>query len=130
MTSPLGSDNVVERVRAAVARSGAGALADEDVATLAPFGEVVRCARGEALFREQEAPHSAFIVVDGEIELVYETSFERLVLQIIGPGSTLGYLAVVLSSPYVYTARAKSPATLLRFDEATIQRLIESDPSV
>jgi CRP/FNR family transcriptional regulator len=130
MAAPPPSADVVARLRAVVSRSGAGALADDDVATLAPHGELVRCRRGDALFRERQRPHHAFIVVDGEIELVYETPFERLVLQVIGPGSTLGYLAVVLSTPYAYTAVARAPCTLLRFDDASIERLIDTDPSV
>jgi CRP/FNR family transcriptional regulator len=130
MAPPPPPTDVLARLRSAVSRSGGDTLAEPDIATLAPFGEVVQCVRGDTLFREQQLPHSAFIVVDGEIELVYETPFERLVLQVFGPGSSLGYLAVVLSSPYAYTAVARTPATLLRFDEPTITRLIETDPSV
>lgn len=128
MSSPQREPEITELLRAAV--SDSCSLPEDDVAVLAPFAEICSCERGHVVFREEQTPHSTFIVVEGEIELVYETPFERLVLQVMGPGSSIGYLAVVLSSPYAYSAVARSRATLLSFDRGTVERLIEAEPTV
>jgi CRP-like cAMP-binding protein len=70
------------------------------------------------------------IIEKGELELVYQTHSERLVVQILYPGSSVDHLAILLGIPYPYSAVTLSGATLLRLRLDTIRTLEELFPEI
>jgi len=85
---------------------------------------------GKTLFRQGVRPRELLIIERGELELVYETRTERLVVQILYAGSSVDHLAILLGIPYPYSAVTLSEATLLRVRLDTIRALEELFPEI
>jgi putative ABC transport system ATP-binding protein len=73
-------------------------------------------AAGEVLFTEGQPGEVAYVVEDGEVELVRQRADggEDLMVR-LGPGQYFGELAPLLGMPRRATARAASPATVLAY---------------
>jgi CRP-like cAMP-binding protein len=105
-------------------------LPADDVDALRRFAARRTCRPGEILFRQGERAHELLIIERGEVELVYETHFERLVVQILYPGSSVDHLAILLDMPHPYSAVTLSEVTLLRLRLDTIHTLEELFPAI
>ncbi len=125
-----GTPEYVQWLRATLTPEDLDALPASDVEALRRFGRGVEFRAGELLFSQGEKPHVTYIIESGEAELVYETRFERLVVQLLGPGSGVGYLAVVLDSPYAYSAYARTAVRGLAFDTATVDTMLDLHPEI
>jgi len=86
--------------------------------------------QGATLFRQGERPDSVLILERGEIELVRENRGERLVVQIVHPGSSVDQLAPILESAHRYSAVALTETTVLRLRLDTIAALEELFPEI
>ena len=105
-------------------------LPENDVEALRRFAVRRRYPAGKTLFRQGAWPHELLIIEQGELELVYETHSERLVMQILYAGSSVDHLAILLGIPYAYSAVTLSEATLLRLRLDTIRTLEELFPEI
>jgi CRP-like cAMP-binding protein len=105
-------------------------LPANDVQALRHFATRRTHPAGETLFRQGERPHALLIVERGEVELVHETSSERLVVQILHAGSSVDHVAILLGIPYPYSAVTLSEATLLRLRLDTIRALEQLFPEI
>jgi len=105
-------------------------LPENDVEALRRFAVRRRYPAGKTLFRQGAWPHELLIIEQGELELVYETHSERLVMQILYAGSSVDHLAILLGIPYAYSAVRLSEATLLRLRLDTIRTLEELFPEI
>jgi CRP/FNR family transcriptional regulator len=106
------------------------ALPDDDVEALRRFATRRTYPPGKMLFRQGERPEGLLIIERGEVELIYETRSERLVMQILYAGSSVDHLAILLGIPYPYSAVTLSEATLLRLRLDTIRTLEELFPEI
>jgi len=105
-------------------------LPDDDVEALRRFATRSNYPRGTTIFRQGERPHELLIIEEGELELIYQTRSERLVMQILYAGSSVDHLAILLGIPYPYSAVTLSGATLLRLRLDTIRALEELYPEI
>jgi CRP-like cAMP-binding protein len=105
-------------------------LPDDDVDALRRFAIGEEHPPGALLFHQGERPKSIFIIERGEVDLVHETESERLLVQVVGAGSSIGDLPVMLDTPYAYSAVARLPTTVLRFSLDTVRTLIEIQPHI
>jgi CRP-like cAMP-binding protein len=103
---------------------------DDDVEALRRFAVRRTYPAGTTLFRQGERPRELLIIERGELELVHATRSERLVMQILYPGSSVDHLAILLDTPYAYSAITLSEATLLRLRLDTIRALEELFPEI
>jgi len=86
---------------------------------------------GELVFREGDAPTSAYLIESGRIEILTAQGGEDVVLGRLGPGDLLGEMAVIDQSPRTATARALTDCalTVLGRDQLN-ERLENADPIV
>jgi CRP/FNR family transcriptional regulator len=105
-------------------------LPRDDVEALRRFATRRTYPPGKTLFRQGDRPDELLIVERGEVELVYETRSERLVVQLLHAGSSVDHLAILLDIPYPYSAITLSEATLLRLRLDTIRTLEELFPQI
>jgi CRP-like cAMP-binding protein len=105
-------------------------LPGNDLEALRRFGTRRTHPAGTTLFHQGGLPEALLIIERGEVELVYETHAERLVVQILYAGSSVDHLAILLGIPYPYSAVALSEATLLRLRLDTISALEELFPEI
>jgi CRP/FNR family transcriptional regulator len=106
------------------------ALPASDVEAFRRFAIRKAYVPGTTLFRQGERPKELLIIERGEVELVYETSAERQVVQILYPGSSVDHLAILLAVPYPYSAVTLTTATLLRLRLDTVGALEELFPEI
>ncbi len=86
---------------------------------------------GEYLFREGDAPTSAFLIQSGRIEISTHQDGHPLVLSVLNAGDLLGEMAVIDDAPRTADARALDDATLIEVDRTQINERIDSaDPIV
>ncbi len=86
---------------------------------------------GELVFREGDAPTSAYLIESGRIEILTLQGEESVVLGRLGPGDLLGEMAVIDQSPRTATARALTDCTLTVLGREQLnERLENADPIV
>jgi len=86
---------------------------------------------GEELFAEGEPGDYMAIVVEGRVSVWKESSDgERRELAMIGPGKTLGEMALVDGEPRSASAVASSSATLLLLTRDQFERLARDYPGL
>ena len=86
---------------------------------------------GECLFREGDAPDSAYLIEEGLVDIVSGKPGRSLLLARLGPGDLIGEMAVVDKSPRSASAFASANSVLLVIDSEQIaDRLASSDPIV
>ena len=67
---------------------------------------------GETLFREGEPSRSAFVIVEGDVELTKEGEKGRVTLAVLKPGEVFGEMGIFDQSPRSATARAIGAVTV------------------
>lgn len=87
-------------------------------------GRLVRRA-GDFIFREGEEAREMFVILDGEVEVLVG----NLRVEVAGPGSMVGEMALVEALPRAATARALTDCTLVSVDSERFQSLIQKSPS-
>jgi CRP-like cAMP-binding protein len=105
-------------------------LPANDVEALGRFATRRTHPAGRILFRQGERPHALLVIERGEVELVYETGSDRLVVHLLYAGSSVDHLAILLGIPYPYSAVTLSEATILRLRLDTILALEELFPEI
>ena len=86
---------------------------------------------GSVLFKQGDAPTSAFLLESGSIEVTTEQGHTSRRLGVLGPGDLLGEMAVLDDSPRTATARALSDCVLMPIDRKQFaERLDTADPVV
>jgi CRP-like cAMP-binding protein len=72
-----------------------------------------------------------FVVVTGRVKIYKQTpTGSELILEMFGPGSPIGAVAVYESRPYPASARALEPSTCLLIPRRTFFALLEQHPSL
>jgi CRP-like cAMP-binding protein len=105
-------------------------LPDDDLGALRPFATRHSYSAGTTLFRQGDPPKALLVLERGEVELVYQTRSERLVVQILYAGSSVDHLAILLGVPYHYSAVTLSESTLLRLRLDTVRTLEQLFPEI
>lgn len=91
----------------------------------------VRLQPGEVLFREGDAPTTAFILDDGQVEIRATQRGHEVVLALLGPGAIIGEMAVIDAAPRTATAVAVTACRLIALDRAQIaERIAAADPVI
>lgn len=86
---------------------------------------------GQTLFREGDAPTTAFLIERGELEISTHREQRYIKLAQLGPGDLLGEMAVIDDSPRTATAVALTECLLLAIDKRQIaERLDQTDPII
>jgi CRP-like cAMP-binding protein len=81
---------------------------------------------GQTIFKQGDEPRGLmYVVQEGTVDI---TSNGKLI-ETIGPGSFLGEIGLVASSPRSATAVAREPSKLVAIDEAQFLRLVRQTPN-
>ncbi|MDP6787265.1 MAG: cyclic nucleotide-binding domain-containing protein [Rhodospirillales bacterium] len=67
---------------------------------------------GEIIFREGEPSRSAFIIVEGDVELTKKSDKGSIILALLKPGEMIGEMGIFDQSPRSATARAVGTVTV------------------
>ena len=84
---------------------------------------------GDVLFREGDAPTTAFLIEEGMLRITAKQNRLSVTLGDLGPGALLGEMAVIDDSPRSATVTALSHCVLTPIDRAQfVERLESADP--
>jgi CRP-like cAMP-binding protein len=79
---------------------------------------------GKTVFREGEPGEFMYVVIEGEVEI----AAAGRVLEIAGPGSIVGELALIDRAPRSATAVARTAARLMPVDAKRFQFMVQQTP--
>jgi CRP/FNR family cyclic AMP-dependent transcriptional regulator len=100
-----------------------------EIESLAAHLHVVRKAQGQLVCREGDADPSLCILVAGAVEVrKQDAGAHEKVLARLGPGQTIGEMALLDGQPRSASAVAAEEVTLLVLHRASLDRLIEEAP--
>ena len=103
----------------------------EDRERLLTLAQVRAYGRGDAVFAEGDPPDFFVVVVTGRVKVYKHTpSGGELILEMFGPGSPVGAVAVYESRPYPASAEALEPTTCLLIPRPEFFTLLEQHPSL
>ncbi len=105
-----------------------GAMPDEVLEHLCSTLKTLRIAPGEAIFREGDAGHELFVVLEGEFEVTKKSRRGRETrVAIFGPNDTFGEMSLIDLQPRSATVRALGPGRILRIGSEDMDALYRFD---
>jgi hypothetical protein len=84
---------------------------------------------GHVFFRPGDPAERAFLVIDGEVEVVHGPADGGLPVARLGPGGVFGEMSLVQERPHAGTARALTPGRAGSLTGAEFEHLLTSDPA-
>jgi signal transduction histidine kinase len=104
-------------------------LAAEDLERLSEGVGEVRLAPGETLFSEGELGDTAYVVTEGEVEILKTSGRRELLLGLGSAGAVVGEMALLRHAPRSASVRARGAATLLSIPNATLDGVLQASPT-
>jgi CRP-like cAMP-binding protein len=117
----MGLDDVVAALRDCAVF---GRVDDRRLRLVALTGETLRFLPGETLFAQGEDGEAAFVVVEGEAEVLAPTEHGARLLAVLGRGELFGEIAALCDRPRTATVRARGELTALKLPSAALKRLL------
>lgn len=97
---------------------------------VAMMGDALTYRAGERLFEKGDEGDSAYVVLEGEIEVLVPSDGGEQVVATLGKGEIFGELAVILEQPRSTAIAAGSDIEVLRLDRNTVLNLIREFPDI
>src|SRR5436190_242516 len=104
-------------------------LADDDLGQLCAGSEEIALARGEQLFAEGDAGDRAYVIIEGELEILKTSSGREVLLAVRRPSEVIGEMALLEAAPRAATARARTAATVLTIPKPALDHLLDTSGS-
>ena len=106
-----------------------GQLAERDLAAIARQSPVSCLPRGHTLFRGGAEGHSVVLVLEGYVKLSIEAGDRReVLLEIAGPGTIFGEIAVLNGVPRQADAKTLTPCRVMAINGGLFRRSIAAAP--
>ena len=123
---------VAQRRLPSLRLAASGLFAGIDVAELRRFdneSNLVRVRGGEMLVRQGDQATDMFVVLHGSLEVIVTGRSGRArLVDVLGPGSTVGEMALLSDAPRTATVCALRDSELVRVSRAEFLRLVEDHP--
>lgn len=104
-------------------------LHETDFDRICGIVEEVELFAGEELFAEGSPGDRAFIIKEGQLEVLKTSSGREVLLDVPGPGSVIGEMALVQDVPRMASVRARTDCVLLTIHHDQFERLLNTSPS-
>ena len=105
-----------------------GGLDPGKLKLLAFTSRALRFAPGEVLMRVNEPADSAYVIIEGEVEILSETAAGEFVVATLVKHDCIGEMGVIPNRPRGATVRAKSAVRALRISGDVFLRLLTDNP--
>src|SRR5215471_1517946 len=104
-------------------------LPDADLRRLCAMIKEVNLAAGETLFAEGDPGEEAYVIAEGEIEIVKVSSGRDVLLAVRTAGDVIGEAALLEMAPRSATARARGGCKLLAIHKTLLDELVRGSAS-
>jgi CRP/FNR family transcriptional regulator, cyclic AMP receptor protein len=82
------------------------------------------------LFHKGDMGHAAFIIIEGEVDVIVDTSAGPLAVAVLGKNELVGEMAVISDGPRTATVKARQRLVTLRISKELFLSLINEFPQV
>jgi CRP-like cAMP-binding protein len=104
-------------------------LAPEEIDRVSVGTRELRVKRGDILFQKGDPTRGFYIVVYGQVKLLFITpNGDEKVIEIMGPGQSFGEALMFMEKPYIVTAHALADSMLLHVSKEVVFEEIDRDP--
>ena len=104
-------------------------LPEADLEHLCQGAEEVRLAAGEELFAEGSPGDRAYVITEGQLEVVKVSGGREVLLNVLEPVEVVGEMALLEDKPRMASVRARTDSTLLAISKEQLERLLEVSAS-
>ena len=104
-------------------------LPDEDLDQLVKMSETVTIPAGEVLIVEGGAGDSAYVILEGELEVSKRSSGRDIRLSVRRPGDVIGEMALLTKEPRMASVRANQESKLLKIPAEAFEQLLLAHPT-
>ncbi len=104
-------------------------LDGEDLEKLCRMVGELHLPAGEKLFEEGEAGDKAYVIQEGQIEILRKSGGRDVSIAVRRPGDVIGEMALLGSVPRTASGMAQSDSLLLVIEHAQFEELLETSPS-
>jgi len=105
-----------------------GGLDAAKLKLLAFTSRALKFAPGDYLMRKGDASDSAYVILEGEAEVIGETGGGEFVVAVLRSNELTGEMGVIRNRPRGATVRAKTPVRALRIASEVFLGLITENP--
>jgi len=103
-------------------------LSKESLDQLVKMSQAVTLSAGEKLIEEGDAGDSAYVILDGELEVSKRSGARDIVLSTRRAGDLIGEMALLNQAPRMATVRATRDSRLLKIPAEAFEQLLRSSP--
>lgn len=103
-------------------------LSASELKLLAFTGRVLRFEPGETLMRQGDRAECAFVILEGEVEILGEASGTPFLIATQGKNALIGEMGIICDAPRSATVRARQPVSALRISGDVFLRLACENP--
>jgi CRP/FNR family cyclic AMP-dependent transcriptional regulator len=97
---------------------------------LAFMSERIGFDAGKALFHQGDRGDAAYLIIDGEAEIILEGGDSPITVANLGPNEIVGEIAILTDVPRNATVRAKDRLTTLRIAKEPFMRMVREFPNM
>lgn len=101
-----------------------------DIEALSELLEPIQVEAGRKIFSPGQPSDAAYIVKEGEVELLLRRGGRRTLVGIQRAGGVVGDAPLLCEMPYPYTALARTEGTLLKLEKAALVELLARHPAI
>lgn len=85
---------------------------------------------GRVLFRQGDAADAAYLIIEGEADILVDTATGPVTIATLGRNEILGEMAILCDVPRTATVRAKSRLVALRIAKEPFLRMVREFPKM
>ena len=97
---------------------------------LAFMSERVGFDPGKQLMRQGDPPDAAYLIIDGQVDIVLETSAGQFTVATLGTNDIVGDMGILSNAPRAATVRAKDRVIALRISKEPFMRMVREFPNM
>ena len=97
---------------------------------VAMMAETLCFREGERLFERGEEGESAYIVLEGAVDVIIAAGASDQVVAVLDQGQIFGEIAALTGQPRTTAIQARSDLTVLRLDRQTLMALMREFPDI
>lgn len=102
-----------------------------DIETLSNYMQAYEAGKGSTLFAEGEIGDFLCLIVEGKVDVFKEDVHQKMKnVASVGPGKTLGEMAIIDGEPRSATAIVAEPAMLAVLTMANFERIVHEKPAL
>jgi CRP-like cAMP-binding protein len=102
-----------------------------DIEALSGYMQAYEASKGTTLFHEGENGTYLSLIIKGKVDIVKEDHHDKeKIFTSIGPGKTLGEMAIIDGEPRSATAIAAEPTTLAILTKTNFLRIVSEKPGL